>query len=125
MDTIEISYNLYVKYIDENKGYGVFTKEFIPKNTIVETCYCLIMGVYNTSNPTYDYIFHNKNENVYFLPFGFGSIYNHSSAPNLIWNLTENSKIIFFESLMDILPNEELTHNYGDLYLKSRKKRLL
>jgi hypothetical protein len=50
-------FDIEIRYIDDIKGFGVFTNQFIPKFSIVEMCYCL--KLFNTSlgHPVYDYMF--------------------------------------------------------------------
>lgn len=119
--------NLYIKYIDDVKNYGVFTNSKIKKGDLVEECICALLGNYLIYNPIYDYIFNNGE--IKLLPFGFGSVYNHSYEPNIEWKITENKRFIKFYALRDINENEELTHNYGEHYWEwyeqSKKQRML
>jgi hypothetical protein len=41
MVNIKPHFDLYAKFISTEKGYGVFSNEFIPKNSIIETIYCV------------------------------------------------------------------------------------
>jgi hypothetical protein len=34
-------YDLEIRWIDDTKGFGVFTNQFIEKNKIIEVCYSL------------------------------------------------------------------------------------
>lgn len=118
--------NLYIKYIDNVKEYGVFTNSKIQKGELVERCICAILGTYLLYNPIYDYIFNNGE--IKLLPFGFGSIYNHNYDANIEWRLTDNSRFIEFYALKDIEIDVELTHNYGEHYwewLEDVKKQRL
>ncbi len=116
--------SLIVKYIDETKGFGVFTNETIESGTIVETCYCI--KTYNQLiNPCFDYLFSlSKTESL--LPLGYGSIYNHSNEANIHWRIINLEKLLIeFYSLRKIDAGEELCHNYGQLYWDIRKKKLI
>jgi SET domain-containing protein len=44
---------------------------------------------------------------------GYGSLYNHSENPNLIWTARIRSREIVFWARRDIECGEQLTHNYG------------
>ena len=62
------------------------------------------------------------------MPFGFGSIYNHSDTPNVYWEiLSGEHNIMKYSSINDIKTGDELTISYGDNYWKNRnnKKKLL
>lgn len=110
---------LELRYIGGEKGFGVFSCEEIPEQVVVETCYCI--KTYNRPiNPAFDYLFSLDNKEI-LLPFGYGPIYNHSYTPNIHWRMLEGSDtIIEFYSLCQIPAGEELCHNYGELYWKSR-----
>ena len=115
---------LEVKYIDEIMGFGVFASQDIDEGIIVETCYCV--KTYNQPfNPCFDYLFQLTNTES-LIPFGYGSIYNHSYTPNIHWRMVNMEKpIMEFFSLKNIKVGDELCHNYGPMYWKSRKKKLL
>lgn len=115
---------LEVRYIDDIKGFGVFSLEFIPKNTIIETCYCMKLFK-DVMHPSFDYLF-NKDDNNAYLPFGYGSIYNHSYDPNCVWKIiSEELGIIQFYSIKDIEIGDEIVHSYGELYWRVREKKLI
>lgn len=59
-----------------------------------------------------------------YLVLGYGMIYNHSYNPNIQWKIIDyNKRIIKFFAVRDISANEELCHNYGSMYWKSRPKK--
>lgn len=119
-------YNLEVQYINDTKGFGVFTNENIEKGKIVEICYSLKLKKTEIQHSNHDYLFCYDSTAEQYLPFGFGSIYNHSYEPNIHWKITWPEKgIIEFFSLRNIKKGEELTHNYGPTYWKSRTKKLI
>lgn len=122
--TIKNEIKLEVRYIDETKGFGVFACEFIPKDTIVEICYSIKL-FRETTHPAYDYLFSCDSTKSY-LPFGYGSIYNHSNEPNIDWRvISEEHNLLKFFSIKDIDIDEELCHNYGERYWKARQKKLI
>ena len=119
-------YNLEVRYINNEKGFGVFTNEKIEKNKIIEVCYSLKLKKSEIQHPNFDYLFYYNPTDEHYLTFGYGSIYNHSDDANIHWKLTFAERgIIEFFSLRDILVGEELTHNYGVQYWNSRQKKLI
>ena len=116
MNVINTNPKLYLKYIDDIKGFGVFTNQMIKKDELIEECYslCVDKTVKGFSEYSFKY-----NGDTRFLPLGFGMIYNHSNTPNIKWKIIDdNKRIIQFYSISDININDELCHNYGKLYLK-------
>jgi hypothetical protein len=123
IENIKQLFDIEVRYIDGVKGFGVFTNQTIPKSSIVEVCYCLKLTNTSLGHPSYDYLFSFTNTEA-LLPLGYGSIYNHSDTANLGWKVaSEEYNIMHFISNKDIAIGEELTHNYGPLYWKSRNHK--
>jgi SET domain-containing protein len=108
---------LYLKKIDNNKGWGVFATEVIKKDEIVEICYC--MTLHDDKTEFIDYAFGLKSNST-LLPFGFGCIYNHSTTPNINYTLDKYNKLIIFIAITDISKDEEICHNYGTGYLERK-----
>ena len=118
---IKAHFDLYAKFISDEKGYGVFSSEFIPKNSIIETIYCVPISP-NEEWDDYKFIADKLKP---FMPLGFGVIYNHSDFYNIRWRKIGN-RLIEFYSIKDIEVGEELCHHYGQNYWKrSRKKKIL
>jgi len=103
-------FNLTVKPIDI-KGLGVFTEDFIKKDSIIEVCH-IIEHFSRHDDALKYYNFTDKNERL-FIPLGLGCIYNHSNEPNIKFDVIYKDKVIIFTSLKDINIDEELCHNYG------------
>ena len=118
IETININTKLYVKYIDNVKGFGVFTNHIIQKNEIIEDCYSLL--IHNTNLDYEPYYFYFKGDTK-LLPLGFGCIYNHSNNPNIAWKVVdESNRIIRFYAITNIKIGDELCHNYGPNYWKNK-----
>lgn len=115
---IKAHFDIYAKFISDEMGYGVFSNEYIPKNSIIETTYCVPI---NPNEDWKDYKFSVSKFNV-FMPLGFGVIYNHSDSNNIKWKIIDD-RLIQFYSIKDIRPREELCHNYGENYWKSIHKK--
>lgn len=103
---------LYIAYGD--RGRGVFTGLPIPAGTVVEVAPCIDVKVKGLN----DYVYRTSVRGVSRLAFGYGSLYGHSREPNL--GLDHGATCIVFTALRDILPGEELVHNYGDEWWTSR-----
>ena len=114
-------------------GYGVFTKEFIYKDDLVEEC----AVPFQTIEPGYEYLdgqVFRRNLHVldsyrfdgppdehgqirfWMIATGNALVYNHSKEPNIIWRHIIDNRIITFTALRDIQPGEELYFNYGTNY---------
>ena len=99
-------------------GRGVFTSEFIERDSLVEVCPVLVFDEFQSLESTklYDYLFRwGDTQNQRALALGFGSLYNHSSDPNLRIQLNYDRRTISFYALKDIPIGTELLFNYrGD-----------
>jgi len=104
-------------------GRGVFARELIRKNEIIEECPVLVV-------PRKDYSILKKTilHDYYFMwgkvtcgiCLGFGSMYNHSYKPNATYKKDIRKHIIRFVAISDIKKGEEITvnYNYGDPNIK-------
>lgn len=122
IDQILTNNKLYLKYIDNILGWGVFTNQDIKEGEIVEYCYCLPEKYTESQHRNYIYLLGDQTDDAY-LVLGYGMIYNHSYDPNIQWEIIDfNRRIIKFVAIKDIYANEELRHNYGSVYWKARTK---
>jgi len=100
-----------------NAGRGVFARDDIKKNEIIETCPIIEVPRHDMSNlkesilVTYFFYF-GKNKERLAIVLGFGSIYNHSYKPNSKFKIKNKEKIIDFIALSDIQKDDEITFNY-------------
>lgn len=98
----------------ENKGFGIFTKDDIEKNTTIELSPALIINDKNFKGclkkiKIWAYNWNKKNIG---LSSGFGALYNHNYDPNVTMNYCFK-KYFCFKTTKDIKKNEELFINYG------------
>ena len=118
MNVIYTNPKLYVKYIDDIKGFGVFTNQTIKKGELIEECYSICVDKTVKGFDSYNFYYRGDSR---LLPLGFGMIYNHSNTANIGWQIIdENKRIINFFAITDIDIDDELCHNYGPLYLKHK-----
>jgi len=108
---------LFIKKI-KDKGRGVFCKQRIDKDDIIEICPVLVLPAqdHNTLliSGLVDYFFNfNKEENTLALALGFGSLYNHAVYSNAAYTLDRENKTLTFYALQDIDPNTEICINYS------------
>jgi len=100
-------------------GYGVFAKEDIYKDEIIEECYLLTipfkLGEFNSFLINYKFNYPSSGDvKEYVIPLGFGSIYNHSNSNNAYWRTNEKNKTFEFIASRDIKKDEEICTFYGD-----------
>lgn len=106
----------------KNKGFGIFTNEFIPANTTIEISPVLKIKFENLRNKfkkikIWCYDWNEKNSG---LSNGFGPLYNHSFNPNVTMKYLKN-KYFKFTTTKDIAKNEELFINYGSTWWNEPK----
>jgi len=118
--TIDNDNELYLKWINDEIGWGVFTRNEIKQGQPIEFCYYYPI---TTKLPEYDiFVFGINNQKC--MLFGYGCIYNHSFKANGEWKLLNTDKhIIGLFASKDIKPNEEITHNYGKDYWKHKSRK--
>ncbi|CEG65447.1 hypothetical protein CU097_013318 [Rhizopus azygosporus] len=99
------------------RGRGVFTKDFIKRNTLVEISPVLFFDAqeYDTHGKYtildhYTYVW----QGGYALALGLGSMFNHDNKPNVGFIRDIPNKLIRYVTLRDIEPEEELCISYGN-----------
>lgn len=103
----------------QNKGFGIFTKEDIPPNTIVEISPVIKLKINDLKQEfkkikIWCYDWNQKNVG---LSSGFGPLYNHDWNPNIVMDYSKN-QYFSFKTTKKIEKNEELTINYGSTWWK-------
>jgi SET domain-containing protein len=100
----------------ETKGWGVFTKEFIPADTVVELSPVIVMSKAEKKlldkTTLYNYIF-DWDEGKCCMAMGLIPVYNHDYRSNCEYYQDYEAHTIFIKTMRDILPGEELTINYN------------
>ena len=98
-------------------GRGVFATQAIRKNTIVERAPLIVLDEADTkmvrdSNVLvyYDFSF---NEQFSAIAGGYGSFYNHSTTPNVDWEVDQENEEIKYWATRSISKGEQLFINYG------------
>ena len=102
-----------------NKGFGVFAIAPIVKGELIEECRLLLLPIPECMPgilDDYRFSYPVGEENTV-IALGFGSIYNHSLYPNIMWRDHPRYKEVFqFIALRNIHPGEELCTYYGNKY---------
>ncbi len=113
-------------------GYGVFTTEQISSGSIIEECMCCIQTIplnngilanYRFAGPKVKFEKDDVGGIAYaVIAAGFAMIYNHGGKnSNITWTHDVDNRLIVFSAGRDILPGEELTHNYGKGFKQHKK----
>lgn len=102
----------------QDAGRGVFARTPIKKGEIIERCPVIPLSPEETAMTTegtlitYLYYFGPKKERA-LVALGFGSIYNHTEAPNALYSENEKEQVIEFIATRNIQTDEEITVNYN------------
>lgn len=116
---------LYIKTI-AGKGRGVFTKEKITANILVEEAPVIVMSAADRplldKTLLHDYIFEwGEDKNQCCMALGLVPVYNHSYVSNCEYFMDFEEKMIRIKTVREIKAGEELTINYnGDWNNKKR-----
>lgn len=119
---------VYVDWVEEVYGWGVFTKERIEKHTIVEASPVIIypeeiikIASWNAkedrgSNESLGLTLYSLRwgDGYAAIPMGYGGVYNHSDRNNCQFVDDLANGILYIVSLRDIEPGEQLLVSYGE-----------
>lgn len=99
-------------------GLGVFAKNKILKDEIIEVCYAIFfrtdLGDLNDILLKYRFSYPcGTKPTHYAIPLGYGCIYNHSETNNALWTCDSNSALYYFVAIRDIEVGEEICTSYG------------
>ena len=109
-----------------SKGRGVFTKEKIEKDTVIEESPVIVMPPEDRVNIDqtllHDYIFAwGKDEKQCCMALGFIPLYNHSYTSNCEYFMDFEEEIIQVKTVRQINAGEELTINYNGDWNNEKK----
>ena len=115
-------------YIEKSKGKGrgVFTKQIIPANTIVEISPVIVMSaeerIMLDQTLLHDYIFEwGKDSKQCCMALGYVPVYNHSYKSNCEYEMDFENEIIKIKTMRLIESGEELFINYNGDWNNSKK----
>lgn len=116
-------------YIDGSKdrGRGVFTRDFIPADTVVEVSPVIVMTAEERllldKTLLHDYIFEWEpdGKSMCCMAQGYISVYNHSYTSNCEYFMNYEERNIFIKTVRNIQPGEELTINYNGDWNENKK----
>ena len=100
-----------------NAGYGVFANKDFKKGDIVERAPFLERET-PYGNELMNYVFQSHLDRTKSLVvFGYGSIYNHSLTPNIMYSINSqlpSDRLFTYQTTKAIKKDEELFINYGE-----------
>lgn len=107
-------------YIDEpgNRGRGVFTREAIDAETVVEVSPVIVMPPKDRAlldqTLLHDYIFEwGDDRDQCAMALGWIPLYNHSYESNCEYFMDFSQQLMLVKTVRAIAPGEELTINYN------------
>jgi SET domain-containing protein len=108
------------------KGRGVFTKEKINANVIIEESPVIVMSsedrIYLDKTLLHDYIFEwGKDKDECCMALGLVPLYNHNYTSNCEYFMDFGKKIIQIKTIRPIKKWEELTINYNGNWNDNKK----
>ncbi len=128
---ISPSFNSMIKqylYLEKtsSKGRGIFTKQRIDANTIIEDSPVIVMSaedrVQLDKTSLHDYIFEwGNNKDKCCMALGFVSVYNHSYQSNCEYFMDFDNEMIQIKTIRLIEKGEELTINYNGNWNDEKK----
>ena len=100
------------------KGRGVFTRERIPANTVIEISPVIVMPaadrIHLDQTLLHDYIFEwGKEEDQCCMALGMVPIYNHSYNANCEYFMQYDDETILVKTVRVVAKDEELFINYN------------
>ena len=110
----------------EGKGRGVFTKQNIPANTIIELSPVVVMSAEERTlldqTLLHDYIFEwGPDSKQCCMALGYVSVYNHSYSSNCEYEMDFANAVIRVKTVRNIEAGEELFINYNGDWNNSKK----
>jgi len=108
---------LYIDKTDE-MGRGVFTKQSIPANTIIEISPVIVMNAEERKlldqTLLHDYIFEwGPGSDQCCMALGYVAVYNHSYSSNCEYEMDFEAAVIKIKTIRNVQPGEELFINYN------------
>lgn len=107
-------------FIDSSgkRGRGVFTKENIKANTVIEISPVIALSVNDRAiveqTKLFDYIFEwGKSKRLCCVALGYVSLYNHDYEANCRYWMDYEENSMTIETVREIKKGEELTINYN------------
>lgn len=105
----------------EVHGRGVFTKDPIAADSLVERCPLLYLHADDTptGGTLMDYVFDAGDEGSW-LALGLTSLINHRNDPNVAVEIDGDAQVLRLRAIIEIAAGAELFIDYGPTYFSDR-----
>lgn len=105
-------------YTGETTARGVRATQHLQQGQLVETAHCILVPrqeyqQHSRHTVLEHYLFHSQSKGDMLLALGLGSLFNHSSFPNLDYRVDSAALKISFFAARTIESGEELLIYYG------------
>lgn len=105
-------------YTKESTSRGVRALTSLVQGQLVEVAHCVLVPrqeyqQHSRHTVLEHYLFHSQSKGDMLLALGLGSLFNHSSRPNLNYRVDSARLIIRFYTVRPIMQGEELLIYYG------------
>lgn len=101
---------------------GVYSTQRIKSGTLIETAHCILISrleyEQHLCHTILEHYVFNGRDGRKLLALGIGSLFNHSSNPNVDYRIDQDRQLILFSAARDIAPEEELCIFYGRVWFK-------
>lgn len=112
---------IFLDQVSEDLGFGLFSAKGFSRGEMVEAAPVLVLSGKYKDFPVeikhrvfnWGRLSKTKPDTSLALAQGYGSFYNHSDTPNLMYKADSTSMTIQFIARKDIGPNEQLTIHYN------------
>jgi uncharacterized protein len=107
----------------ENGQYTVLAKTQFARGEIIEIAPIIFVGPeVKAIKSLKDYVFEiDKEKQIFGLVMGYGSLYSHSTNPNVEFAYNRSNKQMYFLAKKPIQVEEELSIDYGSSYWEERQ----
>lgn len=105
-------------YTGETTARGVRATKSVQQGQLIEAAHCILVPRHEYQQHSRHtvlehYLFLSQSKGDMLLALGLGSLFNHSSSPNLDYRIDSAHLIIRFYAAQPIEPGEELLIYYG------------
>lgn len=101
---------------------GVYSTQQISPGTLIETAHCILISrceyEHHLCHTILEHYVFNGRDGTKLLALGIGSLFNHSSNPNVDYRIDHDMQLISFTAAREIGPDEELCIFYGRVWFK-------
>lgn len=118
------SYDIYISQSQvKDAGLGVYTRDFIPKDTVIDEYYGELYNIGFSPSRYFVEIMPNWGVDAFNYPRCYMAMMNDTFGTNITTNcefdIDIEAKRVFIKTLIDVQPHSELFVSYGEDYWKT------